>query len=224
MIFRPIRSSITQSAPAGGSPRSQGTSLRENSFPASDSTFSHEADIESGLSTPVKAQVFSPEAEQEFRNASRGGQRSPVRGQALGPGTADRRGHLSSARGLRTARIDGRIRPEAVCESDLSAADVDRPPCPEADQELGPRTANRGGPAQCSARSEAPALSQPGMRHGMVLPFQPVTLTFRDVHYSVSVPAVSSSQALSVSEGDLPQHDAAAALPTQAARWLLGAA
>ena len=41
----------------------------------------------------------------------------------------------------------------------------------------------------------APALSQPGTRHGMVLPFQPVTLTFRDVHYYVSVPAVSSDQA-----------------------------
>ena len=195
MILRPIRSSSTHSAPAGGTPPSQGASLRDDSFPASHSTFSHEADIESGLSTPVGAQVFSPEAEQEFRNASRGGQCSPVRGRALGPGTADSRRGLSDERGLRTARLDGRVSPEAVCESGLRAADRDGPAFPGAGQGVGPRTANRGGPAQCSARSEAPALSQPGMRHGMVLPFQPVTLPFRDVHYYVSVPAVSSCQA-----------------------------
>ncbi len=205
------------SAPVGGRPGSQGTSLQEDSFPASGSTFSHEADIESGLSTPVKAQVFSPEAEQKFRSASRGGQRSLVRGQALGPGTADSRRHLSSGKGLCTAGMDGRIRPEAVCESNLRATASNQPPSPEADQELGPGTANRGGPAQCSARSEAPALSQPSMKHGMVLPFQPVTLTFRDVHYSVSVPAVSSGQACIVSERHPSQHDAAEALPMQAA-------
>ena len=205
------------SAPVGGRPGSQGTSLQEDSFPASDSTFSHEADIESGLSTPVRAQVFSPEAEQEFRSASRGGQRSLVRGQALGPGTADSRRHLSSGKGLCTAGMDGRIRPEAVCESKLRATASNQLPFPEADQELGPGTANRGGPAQCSARSEAPALSQPSMKHGMVLPFQPVTLTFRDVHYSVSVPAVSSGQACIVSERHPSQHDAAEALPMQAA-------
>ena len=140
-----------------------------------------------------------------------------MRGRALGPGTADSRWHHSNERGLRTARLDGRVSPEAVCESGLRAADREGPPFPEADQGEGPRTANRGGPAQCSARSEAPALSQPGMRHGMVLPFQPVTLTFWDVRYSVSVPAVSSGQACSVLEGDLRQHDAAEALPMQAA-------
>ena len=51
----------------------------------------------------------------------------------------------------------------------------------------------------------------------MVLPFQPVTLTFRDVRYSVSVPAVSSRQASTVLEQDLRQHDAASALPVQTA-------
>ena len=140
-----------------------------------------------------------------------------MRGRALGPGTADSRRHPSNERGLRTARLDGRVSPEAVCESGLSAADRDGPLFPEADQGVGPRTANRGGPAQCSARSEAPALSQPGMRHGMVLPFQPVTLTFRDVHYYVSMPAVSSGQASNVLTGDLCQHNAAAASPVQAA-------
>ena len=60
------------------------------------------------------------------------------------------------------------------------------------DTEEGLDTANRGGPAETSAASEAFRASQPGIRHGMVLPFQPVTLTFRDVHYSVDLPAVRS--------------------------------
>ena len=154
MIPRPIRSSITHSAPAGGGPGSLGTSLQEDSIPASDSTFSHEADIESGLSTPVRAQVFSLEAEQEFRSASRGGLRSPARGQALGPSTVERKGPPGRGEGLRIASGGGRIRPEAVCESDVSLEDRDEPLAPEADQGLEPRTANRGGAAQCSGRSE----------------------------------------------------------------------
>ena len=183
------------SAPAGGSPGSQSMSLREDSLPASDSTFSHEADIESGLSTPVRAQFFSLGAGKESRSASRGGQCSPVGGQASGPGTADSGGPFSRGGRPCKASRGGCIRPEAVCGCDVSAADRDRTPVPEADQEFGPGTANRGGPAQCSASSEAPALTQPGMRHGMVLPFQPITLTFRDVHYHVNMPGVSLSQA-----------------------------
>ena len=58
------------------------------------------------------------------------------------------------------------------------------------DLEAGRGTANRGGPAGTSAPSEASEAAQPGIRHGMVLPFQPVTLTFRDVHYCVDLPAV----------------------------------
>lgn len=35
---------------------------------------------------------------------------------------------------------------------------------------------------------------QPRIKHGMVLPFCPVTLTFRNIHYFVDLPAVSSVQ------------------------------
>lgn len=64
----------------------------------------------------------------------------------------------------------------------------------ELDLEAGLGTANRGGPAGTSGSScsEAVGLAQSGVRHGMVLPFQPITLTFRDVHYSVDLPAVRS--------------------------------
>ena len=60
----------------------------------------------------------------------------------------------------------------------------------ETDVEAGLGTANRGGPAETSAPSEASEAGRQGIRHGMVLPFQPVTLTFRDVHYCVDLPAV----------------------------------
>lgn len=49
----------------------------------------------------------------------------------------------------------------------------------------------RGGPAGTSGRPGTSGMMQPGTRHGMVLPFQPVTLTFRNIHYSVDLPAVS---------------------------------
>ncbi len=34
---------------------------------------------------------------------------------------------------------------------------------------------------------------QPRIKHGMVLPFCPVTLTFRNIHYFVDLPAVSGN-------------------------------
>ena len=57
---------------------------------------------------------------------------------------------------------------------------------------LGTGTGNRGGPAGTSRQPGAAGMTQPGIQHGMVLPFQPVTLTFRDIHYSVNLPAVSN--------------------------------
>ena len=61
------------------------------------------------------------------------------------------------------------------------------------DLELGRDTGTRerGGPAGTSRQPGMAGMTQPGTRHGMVLPFQPVTLTFRDIHYSVDLPAVS---------------------------------
>lgn len=35
---------------------------------------------------------------------------------------------------------------------------------------------------------------QPRIKHGMVLPFCPVTLTFQNIHYFVDLPAVSGNQ------------------------------
>lgn len=70
----------------------------------------------------------------------------------------------------------------------------------ETDTEAELDSGNRGGPAETSAPSEALGASQPGIRHGMVLPFQAVTLTFRDVRYFVDLPAVRPS----ATQGILP--------------------
>ncbi len=51
----------------------------------------------------------------------------------------------------------------------------------------------------------------PGIRHGMVLPFQPVTLTFRDVHYFVDMPAVRCSASISLRTARPPMSNAAVA-------------
>ena len=63
----------------------------------------------------------------------------------------------------------------------------------ELDLELGHDVGmgERGGPAGASGQPGTTGMAQPGTRHGMVLPFQPVTLTFRDIHYLVDLPAVS---------------------------------
>lgn len=42
--------------------------------------------------------------------------------------------------------------------------------------------------------SEVSQSVQPRIKHGMVLPFCPVTLTFRNIHYFVDLPAVSPSR------------------------------
>ena len=136
-LCRPIRGSILQSAPAGAHFHGRGHSLRQGSFPPSDSARSHEVDLEAGVSA-----------------ANRGGVA------------------------------------ETSASSEASAH--------ERDMGTRPSTANRGGPAGTSAPSEASEAVQPGIRHGMVLPFQPVTLTFRDVHYSVDLPAVRYSAGVSL--------------------------
>ena len=78
--------------------------------------------------------------------------------------------------------------------------------------EAGLRTAKRGGPAGTNAPSEASEAVQPGIRHGMVLPFQPITLTFRDIHYFVDLPAVRYRARVSLRSAGVPMCDRAFAL------------
>ncbi len=146
--------------------------MRESSFPASDSARSHETDLEAGLGTgdrgaPVASIASSEASASGIGTANRGG---PI--QSSAPSEA-------SAAGRGAANREGRTESSAPSEASATT-------------QPGLGTLNRGGPVETSACSEASAAMQPGIRHGMVLPFLPVTLTFRHVHYFVNLSAVRS--------------------------------